>query len=47
MNLGNVISSNTAYSIARKVNNKVNNVVSLSTVNVPIAYATWELFKGD
>ena len=46
VNLGNVISSNTAYGIAGKVN-KINNVVSLGTVNAPIAYTTWESFKGD
>ena len=46
MNLGNVISSNTAYGIASKVN-EVNNVVSLGTVNALIAHATWELFEGD
>ena len=46
VNLGKVISSNTAYGIAGKVN-EVNNVVSLSTVNALIAYATWESFEGD
>ena len=46
VNHGNVISSNKAYGIAKKVN-EVYNVVSLGTVNAPRAHATCDLFEGD